>query len=57
MVFEALIITCIGMGGVFLFLFLLICAMQILRIIVDNQNDIQNMDKIAAAIAVVHHQK
>lgn len=56
MILEALKITCIGMGGVFLFLFLLICSMQILRIAVADNNR-RDLKKIAAAIALAHHQK
>jgi hypothetical protein len=56
MIWDALIITCIGMGGVFLFLFLLICGMQILRIVISG-NRSQDLEKIAIAVALTHHQK
>lgn len=56
MILEALMITCVGMGGVFLFLFLLICGLHILEIAAaDNRR--QDLAKVAAALAFVKHQK
>ncbi len=56
MISEALKITIIGMGGVFVFLFLLICGMNILRIALANTSR-DNLSKIAAAIALAKHQE
>ncbi len=56
MISEAIMITLIGMGGVFVFLFLMICGMNILRIALtgSKRND---LDKVAVAIALARHQQ
>ncbi len=56
MISEALTITIIGMSGVFVFLFLLICGMNILRIILEN-NTRKDLTKVAVAIALAKHQE
>jgi hypothetical protein len=51
MVGQAFEITLIGMGTVFFFLLVMICALNILRIcMVDGKRD---LSKIAAAIALI----
>lgn len=56
MMTQALMITLLGMGGVFFFLILLVCAVQILRILMDQKNT-SDLSKIAVAIAVAENQK
>jgi len=56
MVGEALQITLFGMGGVFAFLILLICAMRILRLGVEKTAQ-PHAEKIAAAIALAYTQE
>ncbi len=51
---EALFITGAGMGGVFAFLLLLIGAMKVLALVVQDKN---NLDKIAVAIAAARRGK
>lgn len=52
MFLQGLIIAGLGMGGVFFFLFLLICFMNLLQ---SFQGSETNRDKIAAAIAFALH--
>ena len=53
MFLQGVIIAGLGMGGVFFFLFLLVCFMNLLQ---SLQNSETNRDKIAAAIAfALHH--
>lgn len=56
MMTEAFIITLLGMGGVFFFLFLLICVLNILRL-TAGANKSSELSRIAAAIAVAKHQE
>lgn len=56
MMTQALMIALLGMGGVFFFLVLLICALQILRLTVGASKSTR-LSKIAAAIAVAKHQQ
>ncbi|MGN1063477.1 MAG: OadG family transporter subunit [Alphaproteobacteria bacterium] len=49
MIAQAFEITLIGMGGVFFFLMILICALHILEIV--STEDKQSLNKIAVAIA------
>lgn len=51
MITESLIITLLGMGSVFFFLFLLVCFMYLLSI-VAKEGDSKNMDKKALAIVL-----
>ena len=51
MILEALKITLLGMGGVFAFLVLLICAMHILRFFVEKTSS-SKFEKIAVAVAL-----
>lgn len=51
MITESLIITLLGMGSVFFFLFLLVCFMHLLSI-VAKEGDSKNMDKKALAIVL-----
>lgn len=60
MISEALIITAIGMAGVFLFLLLLICAMHILRICVAEPSggaDDEELAQVAVAITAARRKK
>lgn len=53
MFLQGLIIAGLGMGGVFFFLFLLVCFMNLLQSLRESET---NRDKIAAAIAfALHH--
>jgi len=55
---EALFITIAGMGGVFAFLLLLVCAMYVLHGVCTKLNsDQNNLDKVAVAIAVAQRGK
>ena len=56
MLIESLIITALGMGSVFFFLFILVCFMNLLHFICPNQKE-QKADKIALAIAYALQQK
>ena len=51
MITESLIITLLGMGSVFFFLFLLVCFMHLLSIVL-KEDTTQNMDKKALAIVL-----
>ena len=51
---QALFITIAGMGGVFAFLILLICAMKLLTFLAQERND---LDKVAVAIAYARRGK
>ncbi len=51
---QALFITGAGMGGVFAFLILLICAMKLLVFFAQERN---NLDKVAVAIAIARRNK
>ena len=51
MITESLIITLLGMGSVFFFLFLLVCFMHLLSIVL-KEDTAQNMDKKALAIVL-----
>ena len=51
---QALFVTVAGMGGVFCFLVLLICAMKLLAYLVDEEDA---LDKVAVAIAVARRGK
>lgn len=50
MILNALLITGIGMGGVFAFLMLLMAGMSVLHRVIE-QTDSRQSDKIAVAIA------
>ena len=52
MFLQGLIIAGLGMGGVFFFLFLLVCFMNLLQSLRESET---NRDKIAAAIAFALH--
>lgn len=56
MMTEAFIITLLGMGSVFFFLFLLICVLNILRLTAGGTKS-SELSRIAAAIAVAKHQE
>ena len=51
---KALFITGAGMGGVFAFLLLLICAMKLLALFTRDRD---NLDKVAVAIAYARRKK
>lgn len=51
MVQESLMITLLGMGSVFFFLFLLVCFMHLLSVVMVEKNK-NNMDKKALAIVL-----
>lgn len=51
MITESLIITLLGMGSVFFFLFLLVCFMHLLSVLVKEDKN-KNMDKKALAIVL-----
>lgn len=51
MITESLIVTLLGMGSVFFFLFLLVCFMHLLAIVL-KENKTQDMDKKALAIVL-----
>ena len=55
MMTQALIITLLGMGGVFFFLILLICVLNILRVAAGKENS-SDLSRVAAAIAIAKHQ-
>ncbi len=57
MISESLFITCIGMGGVFLFLSLMIFVMELMRVIIVRTEKKKVSDKIAAVIAIVQSQE
>lgn len=51
MITKGLIITLLGMGSVFFFLFLLVCFMHLLSVLVKEDKN-KNMDKKALAIVL-----
>lgn len=51
MIEESLLITLMGMGSVFFFLFLLVCSMNLLRVILNNCVK-KGIDKEALAIVL-----
>lgn len=51
MIQESLMITLLGMGSVFFFLFLLVCFMHLLSVVMTEKNT-NNMDKKALAIVL-----
>ncbi len=51
MIQESLMITLLGMGSVFFFLFLLVCFMHLLSVVMTGKNT-NNMDKKALAIVL-----
>lgn len=55
MISESILITVLGMGSVFFFLFLLICFMHLLALFSLPAK--KDMAKIALAIAVARHQQ
>ena len=57
MISESLVITCVGMGGVFLFLSLMIFVMESMRIFIARTEKKKVSDKIAAVIAIVQSQE
>lgn len=57
MISGSLFITCVGMGGVFLFLSLMILVMELMRIIVSRTEKKKVSDKIAAVIAIIQNQE
>lgn len=56
MITQSLLITVLGMGGVFFFLFLLICCMHLLEGLVPMPKN-KKLEKIALAIAVAKRGK
>lgn len=55
---EALFITAAGMGGVFAFLLLLVCAMKVLRLVCTESNlEKKDLSKVALAIALTQRGK
>ncbi len=56
MLTESLIITALGMGGVFFFLFILVCFMNLLRFVCPNEQA-KKSDKVALAIAYALQRK
>lgn len=56
MVSESILITILGMGSVFFFLFLLICFMHLLSLLTGDEKK-SDLSKIALAIAIAHHQQ
>lgn len=55
MITEALKITIIGMGGVFFFLLMMICALNILRVCISGSDN--KLSKIAIAIALAKNKE
>ena len=51
MIQASLMITLLGMGSVFFFLFLLVCFMHLLSVVMTEKNT-NNMDKKALAIVL-----
>lgn len=51
MITKGLIITLLGMGSVFFFLFILVCFMHLLSVLVKEDKN-KNMDKKALAIVL-----
>ncbi len=56
MISQSLLITVLGMGGVFFFLFLLICCMHLLEGLVSVRADTAR-EKIAVAVALARRQQ
>ena len=56
MLTESLIITALGMGGVFFFLFILVCFMNLLRFVCPCDQT-KKSDKVALAIAYALQRK
>ena len=56
MVYQSLLITIMGMSSVFFFLFLLVCFMNLLRVILDISSQ-KNLDKEALAIVLALKEK
>lgn len=56
MITQSLLITVLGMGGVFFFLFLLVCCMHLLEGLVPMPKN-KKLEKIALAIAVAKRGK
>ncbi len=54
MISQSLLITVLGMGGVFFFLFLLICCMHLLEGLIPASKETVR-GKIALAIALARH--
>lgn len=56
MLTQSLIITLLGMGSVFFFLFLMVCSMYVLQgIVCTRQKEI--LDKIALAIIIAQNNR
>ena len=51
MISQSILITILGMGGVFFFLFLLICCMHLLESVVPVHST-KTLEKVALAITV-----
>ena len=56
MITQSLLITVLGMGGVFFFLFLLVCCMHLLEELIPMPKN-KKLEKIALAIAVAKRGK
>ncbi len=56
MIEESILITVMGMGSVFFFLFLLVCFMNLLRVVLEEFSK-RNFDKEALAIVLALHEK
>ncbi|MBO7243871.1 MAG: OadG family protein [Alphaproteobacteria bacterium] len=56
MVYQSLLITIMGMSSVFFFLFLLVCFMNLLRVVLDISSK-KNLDKEALAIVLALKEK
>ncbi len=56
MITQSLLITVLGMGGVFFFLFLLVCCMHLLEGLIPMPKN-KKLEKIALAIAVAKRGK
>ncbi len=54
MLMQSLIITLLGMGSVFFFLFLMICCMHLLHGLVGTKQE-KTLDKIALAIVMAQN--
>ena len=57
MISKSFFITCVGMGGVFLFLSLMVFVMELMRVIVTRTEKKKVSDKIAAVIAIIQNQE
>ena len=56
MVYQSLLITIMGMSSVFFFFFLLVCFMNLLRVVLDISSK-KNLDKEALAIVLALKEK